>query len=122
MLKRLRREAEILGVSYNEMHPDAVKAIDAINTWYGRGDLPIGTYGKELAAPDNSGYLNNIATASQVDAAPTLRSPDMYKTILARKDVNKGTKVSDLNDLTLVNLTDFSFLGNRLNLGDRGIS
>ena len=37
-------EVDILAVSFNEVHPSGVAAIDAINTWYGRGDIPIGTY------------------------------------------------------------------------------
>ncbi len=76
-------EAEILGVSYNEVHADGVKAIDAINTWYGRGDLPIGTFSQELAAPDNSGYLTAVAKSSAVDSAPTMKSLDMYRKLLA---------------------------------------
>ena len=41
-------EAELIGVSYNEVHQDAVAAIDAVNTWYGRGTIPIGTYSQPL--------------------------------------------------------------------------
>ena len=52
--KNIEPGDQVLGVSYNEVHKDAVQAIDAINTWYGRGDLPIGTYSKRLPAPDSS--------------------------------------------------------------------
>ena len=29
-------EVDILAVNYNEVHPNGIAAIDAINTWYGR--------------------------------------------------------------------------------------
>ena len=32
--------AEILAISFNEVHPSAANAICAINTWYNRGDIP----------------------------------------------------------------------------------
>ena len=33
-------EAEILAISFNEVHPSAADAICAINTWYNRDDIP----------------------------------------------------------------------------------
>ena len=41
-----RGEAEILAVVTNgeEFHGASAATVDAINTWYNRGDLPIGTY------------------------------------------------------------------------------
>jgi hypothetical protein len=55
------REAEILAIGYNEVHQDGAAAIDAINTWYSRGDIPIGIYQKALPSPDVSGYLSQTA-------------------------------------------------------------
>ena len=56
-------EAEILAVSYNEVQSRAADAIDAINTWYGRGDIPIGLYDKPLTEPDyfHSFYIDSLA-------------------------------------------------------------
>ncbi|MBO8130163.1 MAG: PKD domain-containing protein [Candidatus Marinimicrobia bacterium] len=54
-------EAEILAICYNEVHPSGPAAIDAINTWYGRGDIPIGVYKKKLPEPDHSAYLDSVA-------------------------------------------------------------
>lgn len=54
-------EVELLAVCYNEVHRSAVAAIDAINTWYGRGDIPVGIYREELADPDQSAYLDQAA-------------------------------------------------------------
>ena len=49
----------ILGVCYNEVHPLAPDAIDAINTYYHRGTIPIGIYRSELTKPDPSDYFTN---------------------------------------------------------------
>jgi len=54
-------EAEILAVCYNEAHHYAASAIDAINTWYGRGKIPIGIFKGEFDAPDYSQYLETIS-------------------------------------------------------------
>jgi hypothetical protein len=54
-------EVEILAVCYNEVHKDGASAIDAINTWYNRGDIPIGIYKKTLISPDSSSYLKQLA-------------------------------------------------------------
>lgn len=56
-----RGEAEILAVCFNEAHADGAAAIDAINTWYGRGDIPIGVYKGNLHQPDKSRYLEHVA-------------------------------------------------------------
>lgn len=49
----------ILGVCYNEVHPLAPDVIDAINTYYHRGTIPIGIYRKDLAEPDPSDYFSS---------------------------------------------------------------
>ena len=38
-----RKEIEILAIGVVIGHEDAVPYVDAVNTWYGRPDLPIGT-------------------------------------------------------------------------------
>ena len=53
--------AEILAVNYNEVHESGAGAIDAINTFYGRGDIPVGVYRGELDDPDSSRYLDHVA-------------------------------------------------------------
>jgi len=52
-------KVNILGVCYNEVHKSAPAAIDAINTYYNRGTIPIGIYRKELNEPDPSDYFSN---------------------------------------------------------------
>jgi len=61
VLHGLQNEGKVnlLGVCYNEVHPLAPDAIDAINTYYGRGTIPIGIYRKELAEPDPSDYFTS---------------------------------------------------------------
>ena len=48
---------DLIGVSYNEVHPLGPPTIDAINTYYGRGAIPIGIYKGDLAEPDPSDYF-----------------------------------------------------------------
>ncbi len=48
-----RGEAELLAVCLNATgDPDGVAAIDAINTWYGRGDIPVGIWKGPYPDPD----------------------------------------------------------------------
>jgi hypothetical protein len=50
-------KVDLLGVCYNEVHPLAPDVIDAINTYYDRGFIPIGIYRKELEDPDPADYF-----------------------------------------------------------------
>ena len=49
----------LLGVCYNEVHPLGPDAIDAINTYYHRGTIPIGIYRKDFSKPDPSDYFTS---------------------------------------------------------------
>ena len=75
--------ARILAVNFNEVHKSGAGAIDAINTWYGRGDIPIGVYRGELSGPDPSRYLDHVAAFPQrlpADGAPD--ALDVYRRVL----------------------------------------
>lgn len=75
--------AKILAVNYNEIHPEGAAAIDAINTWYGRGELPVGVYRGELSEPDATRYLDHVATFPHrltADSAPD--ALDVYRRVL----------------------------------------
>lgn len=50
------KKVTLLGVCFNEVHPLGPAVIDAINTYYHRGNIPIGIYQRELANPDPSDY------------------------------------------------------------------
>ena len=98
-------EAEILAVCFNEVHPSGAAAIDAINTWYGRGDVPVGIYKGILNNPDNSNYLEYVANfphdLENINAPSAL---DVYRQVLAQQSDSSVTIVSvgflnNLNDL-----------------------
>jgi len=52
------KKVNLLGVCFNEVHPLGPAVIDAINTFYNRGTIPIGIYRKDLARPDPSDYYS----------------------------------------------------------------
>ena len=98
-------EAEILAVSFNEVHPSGAAAIDAINTWYGRGDLPVGIYKGNLPDPDPSPYLDAVAKVPHdLDSESAPSSLDVYRQVLANQPDGSVTIISvgflnNLNDL-----------------------
>ena len=95
-----QEKVTILGVSYNEVHPLAPDAIDAINTYYHRGTIPIGIYTKILSEPDPSDYFSagrdddvdnmehDISDNSVVDAV------ELYKQILAHQEDSSVVVIS----------------------------
>lgn len=90
-------EAVILAIGYNEVHPDGAAAIDAINTWYHRGDLPVGIYKKALISPDVSGYLNETAKFPHdipSDQAAIPAAMDVYLSTLNAQPDSSVTIVS----------------------------
>jgi hypothetical protein len=54
---QIEKKVTLLGVSYNEVHPQGPPTIDAINTYYNQGTIPIGIYRKKLIEPDPSDYF-----------------------------------------------------------------
>ena len=87
--------AEILAVNFNEVHPSGVAAIDAVNTFYGRGDIPIGRYPGDLRDPDKSRYLDHVARfphTTDADNAPA--ALDVYRRVLPRQPDRSVTIVS----------------------------
>jgi len=88
-------EAEILAVCFNEAHPDGAAAIDAINTWYGRGDIPVGIYKGELADPDYSAYLPALAKfAHDLDRTNAPSALNVYRQVLAKQPDKSVTIIS----------------------------
>ena len=88
-------EAEILAISFNEVHPSAADAICAINTWYNRGDIPIGIYKGDLADPDESSYLDTIAKfPHNLPTVPTPSSLELYLQVLREQPDNSVTIIS----------------------------
>ena len=88
-------EADLLAVCFNEVHPSGAAAIDAINTWYGRGDIPVGIYKKELADPDTSDYLDALKRFSHdLDHEKALNAVEVYTNVLSRQEDHSVTIVS----------------------------
>ena len=89
-------EVEILGISYNEAHPSGAGTICAINTWYNRGEIPIGIYKGDLADPDESSYLESIAAnfAHDLPTSPTPSSLELYQQVLSEQPDNSVTIIS----------------------------
>jgi len=64
VLHGLQKEGKVtlLGVCYNEVHPLGPSVIDAINTYYHRGTIPIGIYRNyrgDFKSPDPSDYFTH---------------------------------------------------------------
>ena len=88
-------EVEILAVTFNEVHPSGAAAIDAINTWYGRGGIPVGIYKGNLATPDASKYLGPVAELPHDltgETAPT--ALEVYRKVLAEQPDKSVTIIS----------------------------
>ncbi len=103
-------EAEILAVCFNEEHPNGPGTIDAINTWYGHGDIPIGIYKGNLVNDwsSNSDYLNYIDNnfPNDIDKASADSAVAVYRQILSEQPDSSVTIISvgflnNLNDLML---------------------
>ncbi len=99
--------ADILGVCFNEIHVDGPAAIDAINTWYGRGDIPVGVYPYDLTEPDASKYLSALAEypndiSENQDAVRN--AVDLYAEILSGQPDHSVTIISVgfMNNLALL--------------------
>ena len=77
-------EAQILGVMMSDPNGESPACTDAINTFHGRGDIPIGVR-KSGSGKANSRYARQIAAEFphdfKYDAAP--RAVDLYRSILA---------------------------------------
>lgn len=88
-------EAELLAVCFNEVHPSGAAAIDAINTWYGRGDIPVGIYKKDLLDPDPSDYLDIIAEfPHDLDRETAPAAVDVYREVLSKQADKSVTIIS----------------------------
>ena len=88
-------EAEILAISFNEVHPSGANAICAINTWYNRGDIPIGIYKGDLVDPDESSYLDALTNfPHDLPTTPTPSSLELYLQVLSEQPDNSVTIIS----------------------------
>lgn len=90
-----RGEAELLAVCINEVHPSSVPAIDAINTWYGRGDIPIGVYRGDFPDPDKSAYLDDLTKfPHELEDKNALSALKVYQEVLSKQPDKSVTIIS----------------------------
>ena len=88
-------DCELLAVCFNEVHEYGPSAIDAINTWYGRGNIPIGIYRGNLENPDGSGYLEHVAKfPHDLKNDDTPSALDVYKNTLSQQPDSSVTIIS----------------------------
>ena len=71
-------ECEVLGVIASQTGPKIVGAIDAINTWYGRGDVPVG-----LSPVDDQRFEDYYA--------PVIGDPQRYPSTQTNRTAPKST-------------------------------
>ena len=111
-------EAEILAISFNEVHPSGAGTICAINTWYNRGDIPIGIYKGDLTDPDESSYLDGIAANFPHDlpTTPIPSSLELYQQVLREQPDNSVTIISVgfLNNLYDLLQTDSNLVAQKV--------
>ncbi|MCX6327309.1 MAG: nucleoside hydrolase [Bacteroidia bacterium] len=100
-------ESKLLAVVFNEVHSSGAPAIDAINTWYGRGNIPIGIYKDSLSKPDISPYLEAVAKfPHDLETANAPSALDVYRKALRGQPDGSVTIISvgflnNLNDLLI---------------------
>lgn len=83
-------ECRILGMAACVSSPDAAPCLDAINTYYGRPNLPIGTL-KDTGFHTYSAFSNNVATNFPNDLVSGVNAPNattLYRQILAAQPDN----------------------------------
>jgi purine nucleosidase len=86
-------EANILGVMISSGNHYARRAVDTINTYYGRPDIPIGVTWHPAVSP-NSSYTLELALDFPNDVEVTPNSVDLYRQILAEQPDNSVTVVT----------------------------
>jgi hypothetical protein len=102
-----RGEIELLAIGVVNGHEAAVPYVDAVNTWYGRPDIPIGTiktaapFARDLyMAPIVAAYPHDLTQAAAPDVVPLYRKalaaqPDGSVTFVV---VGPSTNLSHLLD------------------------
>lgn len=90
-----RGEAELLAVCLNAVHPKGAAAIDVINTWYGRGDIPVGVYKGPFPDPDTSAYLDDLTKfPHDLEDKNAPDALEVYRKVLAEQPDNSVTIIS----------------------------
>lgn len=97
-----RGEVEILGTIVSAKHPWSAPCTDAINTYFGRPDLPVGVPKKPAGIQQGSRYAQQIAESFPHDTPSGQDAPDatqQYRQILAAQPDHSVTIVT-VGDVT----------------------
>ena len=104
-------EAEILAVITNRKDPSnaSAAAVDAINTWYGRGEIPIGTDKDGATGAAKRGrpseYCAALRDGFPQDAKPDDAMPDaldVYRETLSRQEDGSVVICSVMSSVALI--------------------
>jgi hypothetical protein len=90
-------QVEILAMGVVSRHPYSPACLDAINTYYGRGDIPIGVYKGSTLAMHGSPYAKVVAERCPNDIGLSEKVPDVlsvYRRILATQPDGKVTMIA----------------------------
>jgi hypothetical protein len=90
-------QAEILAMGVVSLHPYSPACLDAINTYYGRGDIPIGVYKGSKLAEQGSPYAKAVAERCPNDIGLSSQVPDVlrvYRKTLSAQPDGKVTMIA----------------------------
>jgi hypothetical protein len=106
-------QVEILAMGIVSLHPYSPACLDAINTYYGRGAIPIGVYKGSKLALHESSYAKIVAERCPNDIGLSGQVPDVlgvYRRVLSAQPDGKVTMIAvgQMNNLVdlLVSLPD----------------
>jgi hypothetical protein len=91
-----RGETELLAVCLNATgDPDGAAAIDAINTWYERGDIPVGIWKGPFPDPDTSKYMHVLTLfPHNLDSKSAPAALEVYRKVLTNQPDKSVTIIS----------------------------
>jgi hypothetical protein len=90
-------QVEILAMGVVSLHPWSPACLDAINTYYGRGDIPIGVYKGSKLALHGSAYAKAVAERCPNDIGLSEKVPNVlavYRRILSKQPDGKVTMIA----------------------------
>jgi len=96
-----RGEVELLAVMTSSSNPWSAACVDAVNTYFGRPDIPIGRY-QGIVSPSVSKYAQKIAERFPQDTGKGERLPSavsLYRRILAQQP-DRSVVILTVGDLS----------------------
>ena len=90
-------QVEILAMGVVSRHPYSPACLDAMNTYYGRGDIPIGVYKGSKLAMHGSSYAKAVAERCPQDIGLSSQVPDVlgvYRRVLSRQQDGAVTMIA----------------------------